>query len=190
MRRLSWTLALALSAASLSAAPRTLTIANDGKSYAGFHVDDTVDAVDGITKKVSGTVVVDEENVAASSVTLSVDLASLDTGIGMRDSEMRDTLGTSRFPAAVFKSTAVIGPAAVAAGQQVDLKLAGDFSLHGVTRRINVPVRVTLVSPNRVQATGRFVIRMTDYDITVPDKLIVSVANEVTVRFDVTANVK
>jgi polyisoprenoid-binding protein YceI len=169
------------------AAPRTLGIANDGRSYAGFKIDDTIDTVDGTTKKVTGTVTLDSGKLAASAVTLSVDLASLDTGIGLRDSEMRDTLETKKFPQAVFRSTAVIGPASLDTSRPADVKLAGDFTLHGVTRRINVPVRLTLDAAGRLQASGRFVIRMTDYDLTVPDKLIVSVANEVAVRFDVTA---
>jgi len=182
--------ALALLAPAAFAAPRQFAISNDGKSYAGFTVDDTIEKIDGTTPKVSGTIILDPDNLAASSVTMSVDLASLDSGNGMRDSDMRDTLETRRFPAATFRSTVVNGPASLAAGQAADLRVGGDFTLHGVTHRISAPIHLVLTTANRLQATAKFTIRMTDYDITVPDKLIVSVANEVVVRFDVAANAK
>lgn len=179
-----------LAATSLLAAPQQFTIAKDGKSYAGFTIDDTIEKVDGSTPKISGSIGLVPENLPASTVVMSVDLASLDTGNGLRDSDMRDTLDVSKFPTAVFKSTVVSGPATIAVNQPVDLRIGGDFTLHGVTHRISVPVHLLLTSPTRLQATARFTIRMTDYDITVPDKLIVSVANEVVVRFDVTSNVR
>jgi polyisoprenoid-binding protein YceI len=183
--------ALALPGVSpLFAAPQQFTIAKDGKSYAGFTIDDTIEKVDGSTPKVSGAITLDPDHLSESSVAMSVDLASLDTGNGLRDSDMRDTLDVSKFPAAVFKSTVINGPAAIAMKQPVDVRIGGDFTLHGVTHRISVPVHLLLTSPNRLQATAKFTIRMTDYDITVPDKLIVSVANEVLVRFELAATAR
>ena len=167
------------------------SIGNDGKSWVGFHLEDTIEEIDADTKKVSGTIDVDPANLAAASVNLTVDTASLDSGMKMRDDDMRETyLETKKYPTATFKSTAVTGPASIAAGQSADLRVAGDLTLHGVTRRIVVPVRVTLESPKRAHVTSKFTIRMSDYDVTVPQKLVLSVANEVDVKFDLFANVK
>ena len=68
--------------------------------------------------------------------------------------------------------------------------MAGDLTLHGVTRRIVVPVHVTLESPKRAHLTSKFTIRMSDYDVKVPEKLMLSVANEVDVKFDLFASAK
>jgi polyisoprenoid-binding protein YceI len=167
------------------------SIGNDGKSWVGFHLEDTLEDIDADTKKISGTIDVDPANLAAASVNLTADTASLDSGMKMRDDDMRDTyLETKKYPAATFKSTGVTGPASIAAGQSADLKVAGDFTLHGVTRRIVVPVHVTLESPKRAHVTSKFTIRMSDYNVTVPQKLVLSVANEVDVKFDLYANTK
>ena len=171
-----------------AAAPRTFAITNDGKSRVGFRLDDTIEDIDGDTKTISGAITADPDNLASASVTLTADTASLDTGMKMRDDDMRDEyLEVKKYPAITFKSTAVSGATSIAAGQSADLKVAGDFTLHGVTRRIVVPVRVTLDTANRLHATSKFTIRMTDYNITVPSKLVLNVANEVTVKFDVFA---
>jgi polyisoprenoid-binding protein YceI len=181
-------LLLIASATVAAAAPRTFAITNDGRSWVGFRLDDTIEDIDGDTKKISGAITADPENLATASVTLTADTASLDTGMKMRDDDMRDEyLEVKKYPAITFKSTGVSGATSLAAGQAADLKVAGDFTLHGVTRRIIVPVHVTLDAANRLHATSKFTIRMTDYNITVPSKIVLSVANEVTVKFDVFA---
>lgn len=174
----------------VEAAGRRFEVQNDPKSWAGFRIDDTLETVEGTTNKIHVVISLDTEDLAASAVAFNVNLATLETGIGLRDSEMRDTLETSKHPVASFKSTAVVGGPKLAAGEPVEVKVAGDFTLHGVTRRVNCPVRLVMTAPNKVRATGQFTIRMTDFDIEVPDKLVVSVANEVLLRFDVTATAK
>lgn len=175
----------------IALAATLFSIGNDGKSWVGFHLEDTIEEIDADTKKVSGAIEADPANLLASSVTLTVDTASLDSGMKMRDDDMRETyLETKKYPGATFKSTAVTGPASLAPGQSADLRVAGDLTLHGVTRRIVVPVHLTLESPRRAHLTSKFTIRMTDYNVTVPEKLVLSVANEVDVKFDLFANAK
>jgi len=175
----------------IALAATLFSIGNDGKSWVGFHLEDTIEEIDADTKKVSGSIDADPANLAAASVTLTIDTASIDSGMKMRDDDMRDTyLETKKYPTATFKSTGVTGPASVAPGQSADLKVAGDLTLHGVTRRIVVPVHLTLESPKRAHVTSKFTIRMTDYNVTVPQKLVLSVANDVDVKFDLFANVK
>jgi polyisoprenoid-binding protein YceI len=178
-------------APALILAATLFSIGNDGKSWVGFHLEDTLEEIDADTKKVAGTIDGDPANLAAASVTLTVDTASIDSGMKMRDDDMRETyLETKKYPAATFKSTGVTGAASIAPGQSADLKVAGDFTLHGVTRRIVVPVHLTLESPKRAHLTSKFTIRMSDYNVTVPQKVMLSVANEVDVKFDLFANVK
>lgn len=143
-KRLLLAVSIAFLASSAIAAPQQFAIAKDGKSYAGFTVDDTIEKVDGTTPNVSGTIALDPDNLATSSVTMSVDLASLDSGSGMRDSDMRATLDTKKFPAATFRSSVVSGPASLVVGQPADLRIGGDFTLHGVTHRISLPVHLEI----------------------------------------------
>ncbi len=171
-----------------AAPPQTFVITS---GWVGFHLEDTLEEIDADTKKVSGGVSADPANLPASSVTLTIDTASLDSGMQMRDDDMRETyLETKKFPTATFKSTNVTGPASLEAGQSADVRVAGDLTLHGVTRRIVVPVHVTLESAKRAHLTSKFTIRMSDYNVTIPEKLVLAVANEVDVRFDLVATVK
>lgn len=85
-----------------------------------------------------GTIVYDPENPASSTVELTVQAASIDTGNEDRDDHLRspDFFHVEKHPTLSFVSTSV-KPAG-----DGRLDVTGDFSLHGVTKRITVPVEV------------------------------------------------
>jgi len=190
--RVALALAVLLSSATaLFAQSRTYEIRKDPKNLAEFHAEDTYDAFDGKTSNVSGTIVADAAKATASKVDVSIDLGSLDTGISLRNSEMRNRyLQTSRFPAATFKSVSIEGPDAIAVNQPADVKINGDFTLHGVTKRVTLPVRVVLLADNRIHATSSFSVHMPDYDIHVPKNILVTVDDMIPVRLDLWAVAK
>ena len=86
----------------------------------------------------SGTLDLDEENPAATSLDVTIDIASINTGDANRDTHLRsaDFFETDKFPTATYKSTKVekIG--------ENEYRIAGDLTLHGVTR--NVELKATL----------------------------------------------
>jgi polyisoprenoid-binding protein YceI len=190
-------------AAAADAAPRTYTISPDGKNAASFRIDDAIERIDGTTTKVSGSVVADAENAAASTVNLRVELASLDTGISLRNQHVRERfLETSKYPYARFKSVGVKAPStAIAPNNPADIDVTGDFTMHGVTRRITVPVRVVVIPESDltkstrgpgdwIHATATFSVRLADYDVHVPDTFLVNTADPIPVRIDVFANAR
>ncbi|XKH01480.1 YceI family protein [Marinobacter nauticus] len=81
-----------------------------------------------------GQFVYDAENPENSSVTVTVDTASVDTNHGERDNHLRseDFLYVSEFPGATFKSTDVI------LGEDGEADIVGDLTLRGVTREITL----------------------------------------------------
>jgi len=72
-------------------------------------------------------------------------------------------LEVSRFPEVAFRSRQVSGRRT--ADGVYALEVAGELSLHGVTRPLNVPLRVEL-SGDRLSATGRAALRHTDFGMT------------------------
>ena len=81
----------------------------------------------------SGTLAVDDERPAASSVEVRVRAASIDTEEPKRDAHLRsaDFFDVERYPELVFRSTKVeVG------GDR--LRLTGDLTMHGVTRAITL----------------------------------------------------
>jgi polyisoprenoid-binding protein YceI len=189
--RLSVALALLFAAATLHAQSRTYVIAKGGNNVAEFHAEDTYDAFDGKTSDVSGTIVADPANPSAASVEIVINVNALDTGVGMRNKEMRERyLETPKFGTATFKSVSVAGPPSIAPNQPAEINVTGDMTLHGVTKRMIIPVRVVLIPDGRIHATTSFKIHMPDFGISVPHNLLVTVNDEVPVRLDVWAGGK
>jgi polyisoprenoid-binding protein YceI len=89
-------------------------------------------------REFDGTLTYDPLKPEASRVELTVQAASIDTKNDTRDGVLRsaDFFDVARFPTLTFRSTSVRanGPNA--------LLVTGDFTLHGVTKRITIPVQV------------------------------------------------
>lgn len=186
--RLAVVVGCLLTASALFADSRSYQIKPDSKNVAEFHAEDTYDAFDGRTSKVTGTIVADPANAPAATVDIIVDMASLDTANSLRNREMRERyLEISKYPTARFKSVSVAASAVVAPNQPADISVTGDFILHGVTKRMTIPVRVVLIPDGRVHATAMFNVHMTDFGINVPKNILVTVDDQVPVRLDVWA---
>ncbi|HYS55783.1 MAG TPA: YceI family protein [Thermoanaerobaculia bacterium] len=183
--------AMLLAATSLFAESRSYEIKPDAKNVAEFHAEDSYDAFDGKTNKLTGAIVADPANPSAATVEIKVDMASLDTANSLRNREMRELyLETRKYPTSSFKSVSVEAPASIAPNQPADIKVTGDFSLHGVTKRMTIPVRVVLIPDGRIHATSLFQVHMPDFGIHVPKNILVTVNDEVPVRLDLWAAAK
>jgi polyisoprenoid-binding protein YceI len=173
---------------SLFADSRTYTIAKGGNNVAEFHAEDTYDSFDGKTSDVTGTITADPANPSASSVNVIINIDSLDTGVGLRNKEMRERfLETNKFGTATFKSISITGPPSIAPNQPVEINVTGDMTLHGVTKRMTIQVRVVLIPDGRIHASSSFKIHMPDFGISVPHSILVTVNDDVPVRLDVWA---
>jgi polyisoprenoid-binding protein YceI len=77
--------------------------------------------------------------------------------------ELREiVLEPEKFPEIVFRSTGVTGK--MISAERYDLRIAGDLTLHGITRRIEIPAEVTL-SGNDLRAVGEFSIDRGDFNV-------------------------
>src|SRR5712691_3054034 len=180
-----------LLASAVLADSRTYQIAPGSKNVVEFHAEDTYDSFDGRTNKVTGAITADPSHPSAATVEVSVDMASLDTANSLRNREMRELyLDTKEHPTAKFKSVSVIAPDAIGPNQPADIKVTGDFTLHGVSRRMTIPVRVVLIPDGRVHATSTFTVHMPDFGISVPKNILVTVDDNVPVRLDLWAVAK
>src|ERR1700733_13513721 len=68
-----------------------------------------ISTVRGQFQKISGTVAYDPRDVAKTSIDVSIDAASVDTRVDMRDRDLRSPnfLDVQKFPVITFKSTRV-----------------------------------------------------------------------------------
>jgi polyisoprenoid-binding protein YceI len=105
-------------------------------SETSFRVRHLVSKVSGRFAKFEGTILVDNADMAKSSVNVTIDATSLSTDNGARDKHLAspDFFDSAKFPTLTFHSTAV---KEVAKGK---LEVTGQFTMHGVTRTITIPV--------------------------------------------------
>jgi polyisoprenoid-binding protein YceI len=143
-----------------------------------------------------GRIVADSAELAQSSVTLTFLAGALRvTGKGDPPEDVPKVqdamvgpkvLDVSRFAQIVFTSRKVVGKAAGAAAY--DLQVEGELALHGVTRALTVPVRIEKAPDGTLTATGRTVLKQTDYGIKpVSVAGVVNVKNELGLTFRVVA---
>jgi polyisoprenoid-binding protein YceI len=130
------TLAATLAAAPFTASAADTFVIDKAHSEASFQVRHFVTKVRGRFNEFTGTIQVDRANPTASSVELSIQAASLDTGHPGRDKHLRspDFFDVEKFPELTFKSSRI-----VARGQD-RYDVTGLFTLHGVSKELTVPV--------------------------------------------------
>lgn len=99
--------------------------------------------------------------------------------------ELREiVLEPDKYPDIVFKSTNVTGKSV--GGDRYELKIDGNLTLHGVTRRITIPTAVTL-SGNEMRARGQFSIDRDDFGVKATSAFhgMVRVRNKIEFTFDI-----
>ena len=137
---------------------------------------------DGRFARFSGDVVVDPAALTSARISLTIDSASLDTGIEMRDNHLRssDFFEVERFPTVTFQSVRV-----EAAGRRATV--VGRLTLHGVTREITVPIDVQ-ISTTALVASGEFIVNRGEYAINY-NSFVNPIGNEIRVAFTFRARV-
>ena len=136
MKRFAFALALALTAATVFAAPQTYVV-DRSHSEADFSIRHMMSKVSGKFDDFTGSVSLDRANPAASSVEFTIKTASINTGNADRDRHLRtpDFFDAEKNPEIRFKSTAV----APSKTKNV-YDVTGDLTMHGVTKRVTLPV--------------------------------------------------
>jgi len=114
---------------------------------------------------ISGDFSWDESNPAAAVIKIEIDTASLDSNHALRDKHLRGSkfLNVKQFPKATFVSTGFVGDAKGGS-------LSGDFTLHGITKRISFDVEKLGEGPDpwlgyRAGFIAKTVIDRRDYGI-------------------------
>jgi polyisoprenoid-binding protein YceI len=140
-------------------------------------VDVTKSSVDAVAAKItaqhpikfpefSGKVGVDGD--AVKSVSFEVKIATLVADAEKLTEHLKkaDFLDVEKFPTATFTSTEIKAGSDQAGATHT---VTGDFTIHGVTKRISFPATLA-VTPTEVTANSEFVLNRQDFGITYPGK--------------------
>ncbi len=167
-----------------------------------FSSDAPVELIEGVTNKIKGKVCYDDsftfDKKHPFEVTFNVDLASIDTGIPLRNQHMRDNfLHTAKFPKATFKATRIKtkAKAPFKTGDVVTINATGPFTIHGVSVPKSASMKVTYFeesltthkrfkSGNMIRIRGTFPVTLTEHGIPRPEALFVKLSETVNVTID------
>jgi len=156
-------------------------------SFVGYRVAEQLANVGattavGRTPKVSGTLTVSGTSITAVSIT--ADLTALQSDRSMRDGQLHtQALQTDTYPTATFVLADPITLGHLPAqGETISVTAVGDLTLHGVTKRVSIPLQAKLAS-GVVTVVGSLPIAFADYSIAPPQSMMVlSVADNGTME--------
>ncbi len=136
----------------------TFTVSADGGSRAQFVSDAPLETMTGVTSNVTGTFQFDPANLGLASGEIKVDVASIRTGIDLRDEHLRGAnwLDAAQFPHATFTLTRIEGARALRPNQTTNVRLVGRFSVHGRSADVRVPARVRYIPAGDPSVAGQY----------------------------------
>lgn len=141
-------------------------------TFAGYRLKEELRGVGsnivvGRTGEVTGSLTFDGK--AITAVDITVQTANIKTDDSRRDSQnVRGGLQTATFPTAKFVLAQPIAIASLPAeGAKVKFDAVGDFTLHGVTKRVTIPLEGARQAGSVIVA-GSLPIALADYAIRKP----------------------
>jgi polyisoprenoid-binding protein YceI len=192
---------LALMALTATAQTKTYTIAPSESSFwvfagkagllSGFAHDHEIGV-----KSFSGKITIPPSGAASGSLQLDIEAKSLvvldkkpseEDKKKIFDAMHNEVLESARHATIAFRSVSV-SDLKPAGGNDYSFTLNGDLTLHGVTKRIAVPVNLS-VTPQELRAVGKYALKQTDYGIKPYSAAggTIKVKNEVIVHFNIVA---
>jgi polyisoprenoid-binding protein YceI len=107
--------------------------AHSGVDFTILHM--SLSKVRGHFGNIGGKIVWNEADITKSSVDVTIDISTIDTGVSGRDADLKSAglFDVARFPTATFTSTSV-------AKNGSKLTVTGNLTLHGVTKPVTLDV--------------------------------------------------
>jgi polyisoprenoid-binding protein YceI len=124
---------------------------------------------------------------------IRVDLTGMATDNDMRNRTLQSRIFETSDPAnqyATFTPTAIAGlPASVSVGQTFSFTIAGNLTIHQVTRPETFDVQVTAVSDTALKGQAQTTVKYADFGLAIPNvPMVASVGDTVTLALSFTAH--
>jgi polyisoprenoid-binding protein YceI len=164
-----------------------------GDNRVQFTSEAPMETVVGTTHTMTGFVEINPASDGLSSRgEVHVDLASLKTGMELRDRHMRENhLETDKFPEAAFTISTIAFPnGGLPDGQRTSVMVKGKLLLHGVERDIEPQTYLTYhetPSGYTLHVEANFTVKLADYQIPRPQFLTMRLSEEQTISVNFTA---
>lgn len=139
---------------------------------------------------IKGEIDGDPANIASTAhVKLVINATTYDSGDNRRDlNVIHSALETAKYQTIIFESTHLEDIDIEVPGAAGDAMVVGNLMLHGVTRTMRVPVRVSMDTDGEFSAGGELTFNYTDFGIRPPRLLfLLPAGKQVTVSFRILA---
>ena len=136
MKRLAFALGILALAVPLAVAQTSTWVPDKAHSEVDFSIlHMSLSKVHGRFGNIGGSIVLNEADITKSTVNVTIDVTTVDTGVGPRDTDLKSAnfFDVSNFPTATFTSTSV-------ARDGSNLAVTGNLTLHGVTKPVVLQV--------------------------------------------------
>ncbi len=179
-RRLAAVLALPLVVAARPLPEAKPHVIDKAHSEINFVADSRMLSAHGFFGKWDADVKLDATKYENSSVSITIDAASINTRVDMRDNHLRsaDFFDVAKYPTITFKSTGVKQTAAN------KLEITGDLTVKGVTKKIVVPASVMFYDKGVGRFRGTLTLLRKDFGVSY-DPAVNPIENEVQVQWDI-----
>ena len=172
-------LVLPAAAGKPAAADRRPYIFDPNHSQLNFVAEALLLTAHGFFEKFDADIQVDPENLENSTLTFTIDTASINTRNDRRDNHLRSDafFDVANNPQIKFVSTKIT---------KVDannLLIAGDLTIRGTTKQVQVPTRVVFLREGDGRFKGEFKINRMDYGVSYNSRMN-PIENDVLVQFD------
>jgi polyisoprenoid-binding protein YceI len=153
-------------------------------SRVGFDAKSTLHDFTGVTTKVHGTFTANlSDPRAAFSGAIACEAAGLDTGVEGRDEAMLEHLDSKSHPEIRFTAQSFVPDenGVDAAKMSVKGTIHGLMSIRGVEKLLSMPVVLQVEPSRRVMIEGQAKVHLPDFQVPVPDKVVIKMEPDVTV---------
>ncbi|MFZ2325079.1 MAG: YceI family protein [Ignavibacteriaceae bacterium] len=177
----------------------------DARNQAQFISDAPFEKINGLLSGLDATVMINTTDITQKPMgKVKVAIKDIKTGIDLRDEHLRSEmwLNAAKYPYAEFQLTGIKNPSSKTLndGQKVKCTLVGKFSVHGITKDVEVPATLAYfkesqktkakVPGNLLVANADFNIKLSDYGIKIPDMVVGKVNDEVQISVNFVASDK
>ncbi|WP_258104386.1 YceI family protein [Marinoscillum sp. MHG1-6] len=154
------------------------------KSNVTFYSYAPLEDITAKSKKAVGIIDVDAEKIA-----FSIPIRSFDFEKSLMQEHFNEKyMESDKYPKSTFQAVLIDFNARKKGVQNVTAK--GKLTIHGITQNVEIPGKIEMLGNGKIQITSTFMVKLVDYDITVPQIVFQNIAEEIEVKVDFTLSKK
>lgn len=175
----------------------------DGRNQASFISDAPFEKIVGLSSGLDAMVMINPNDLSSHPMgKVKVSINNIKTGIDLRDEHLRSEnwLNAEKYPYAEFKLMGIKDAESntLEDGKRTKATLVGQFSVHGVTKDVEVPAKLTYFKEsartkakapgNLFVANAEFDIKLSDYGVKIPSMVMGKVNEDVKITVNFVAS--